>query len=124
MSAYAALSRQKRAAETGARLVVAHHSVPNGTAKRWLARSSAFADRAGVDRGKAAAWAEMAGRLPLLSGAEEDLLCEAGFSDVELLLCRLLVPWLSGDGKHGLSASRNSCPNMAKLCSDFEGWCP
>ncbi|TPJ18935.1 hypothetical protein FJW04_06410 [Mesorhizobium sp. B2-7-3] len=75
-----------------------------------MARSSAFADRADVDWGKAAAWAEMAGRLPLLSGAEEDLVCETGFSDVELLPCRLLVPWLSGGGKHGLSASRDNCP--------------
>jgi tRNA (cmo5U34)-methyltransferase len=69
-----------------ARLVVAHHSVPGGAAERWLARSAAFADRTSVDWGKAmASTAGMAGRLPLLSVAEEEaLLCEAGFSDVEL----------------------------------------
>jgi tRNA (cmo5U34)-methyltransferase len=69
-----------------ARLVVAHHSVPTGGAERWMARSAAFADRASVDWGKAMATAVriMAG-LPLLSVAEEEvLLCEAGFSDVEL----------------------------------------
>jgi len=69
-----------------ARLVVAHHSVPGGGAERWLARSAAFADRAGVDWGKAmAAVAGRTGRLPLLSVAEEEaLLGEAGFSDIEL----------------------------------------
>jgi len=75
-----------RRLKPGARLVVAHHSVPSGGEERWLARSAAFADRAGVDWGKAmASAAGMVGRLPLLSVAEEeDLLCEAGFSDVEL----------------------------------------
>jgi tRNA (cmo5U34)-methyltransferase len=69
-----------------ARLVVAHHSAPGGGAERWLARSAAFADRTSVDCGKAMASATgMAGRLPLLSvDQEEALLCEAGFSDVEL----------------------------------------
>jgi tRNA (cmo5U34)-methyltransferase len=69
-----------------ARLVVAHHSVPGRGAERWMARSAAFADRASVDWGKAmASAAGMVGRLPLLSVAEEEvLLCEAGFSDVEL----------------------------------------
>jgi tRNA (cmo5U34)-methyltransferase len=36
-----------------ARLVVAHHSVSNEDAERWLARSAAFADRTSVDWGKA-----------------------------------------------------------------------
>jgi tRNA (cmo5U34)-methyltransferase len=68
-----------------ARLVVAHHSVSNGGAERWLARSAAFADRTSVDRGKATAAAVGMARLPLLSVAEDEvLLCEAGFSDVEL----------------------------------------
>jgi tRNA (cmo5U34)-methyltransferase len=75
-----------RRLKPGAHLVVAHHSVPSGGAERWLARSAAFADHTGVDWDKAMASAtEMARRLPLLSGAEEEaLLCEAGFSDVEL----------------------------------------
>ncbi|MDR7156700.1 hypothetical protein J2W40_003545 [Sphingobium xenophagum] len=79
------LKNIQRRLKPGARLVVAHHSAPDGTAERWLARSAAFADRASIDWGKAVSSAEIAGRLPLLSGAEEeDLLCEAGFSDVEL----------------------------------------
>jgi tRNA (cmo5U34)-methyltransferase len=68
-----------------ARLVVAHHSVPSAGAKRWMARAAAFADRAGVDWEKANASAARMAGLPLLSVAEEEvLLCEAGFSDVEL----------------------------------------
>ncbi|MBX9647910.1 MAG: class I SAM-dependent methyltransferase [Xanthobacteraceae bacterium] len=68
-----------------ARLVVAHHSVPSGGAERWLARSAAFADRTSADWGKAMASAVRMAGLPLLSAAEEEaLLCEAGFSDVEL----------------------------------------
>jgi tRNA (cmo5U34)-methyltransferase len=68
-----------------ARLVVAHHSVASGSAERWLTRSVAFADRAGVDWEKARASAVGMTRLPLLSVAEEEaLLREAGFSDVEL----------------------------------------
>ena len=58
------------------RLVVAHHSVPGGTAQHWMARSAAFADRAGVDWEKAAASAERMAALPLLSLADEEaLLC-------------------------------------------------
>ncbi len=84
-----------RRLKPGARLVVAHHSVPKAGVGRsqWLARSAAFlfADRGIVDRclGKinamTSAMAGTTGRLPLLSVAEEEvLLCEAGFSDVEL----------------------------------------
>lgn len=69
----------------GARLVIAHHSVPSGSAEHWLGRSVAFADRNGVDWAKAKATAVGMGRLPLLSVAEEEeLLCEAGFASVEL----------------------------------------
>ena len=69
-----------------ARLVVAHYSVTSEGAERWMARSAAFAERAGVDWEKAmASAAGMVGRLPLLSATEEEaLLCEAGFADVEL----------------------------------------
>jgi tRNA (cmo5U34)-methyltransferase len=68
-----------------ARLVVAHHSVPGGSAERWLTRSVAFADRTSFDWEKAKATAVGMARLPLLSVAEEEaLLCEAGFLDVEL----------------------------------------
>ncbi len=68
-----------------ARVVVAHHSAPDGRAQRWLARSVAFADRTGVDWGKAKTTAAGMARLPLLSVAEEEVLFrEAGLSDVEL----------------------------------------
>ena len=74
-----------RRLKPGARLVVAHHSVPSGGAERWMARSAAFADRTGVDWGKATASARRMARLLLLSTAEEELLLgEAGYSDVEL----------------------------------------
>lgn len=73
-----------RRLKPGARLVIAHHSVPGGGAERWMARSAAFADRASVDWEKARASAERMAMLPLLCEAEEEaLLCEAGFSDVE-----------------------------------------
>lgn len=75
----------RRRLAPGARLVVAHHSPPPGDADRWLARSAAFADRAGADRERAAAAAGMMARLPLLSPDEEEgLLREAGFPEVEL----------------------------------------
>ena len=74
-----------RRLQPAARLVVAHHSVPSDGAEHWLARSAAFADRAGVDWEKAKAAAVGMMRLPLLSVDEEEaLLCEAGFSDIEL----------------------------------------
>ncbi len=68
-------------------LVVAHHSCPDdGEGKRWLSRSAAFANGPGVDFARAAASAAtMAERLPLLSTREdEELLRQAGFSDVAL----------------------------------------
>jgi tRNA (cmo5U34)-methyltransferase len=68
-----------------ARLVVAHHSVPGGGAECWMARSAAFADRTGVEWTKAKDTAVRMAGLPLLSVTDEEaLLCEAGFSDVEL----------------------------------------
>lgn len=74
-----------RRLQPGARLVVAHHSVPSDGAELWLTRSAAFADRAGVDWEKAKADAAGMMRLPLLSADEEEaLLCEAGFSDIKL----------------------------------------
>lgn len=75
-----------RRLKPGARLVVAHHSVPGGDAERWMARSLAFADHASIDLGKAmASAARMVAGLPLLSlTQEEEVLREAGFTDVEL----------------------------------------
>jgi tRNA (cmo5U34)-methyltransferase len=79
------LKESRRRLKPGARLVVAHHSVPSGGAERWMARSAAFADRANIDWGKATATAVRMAGLPLLPVAEEEeLLSEAGFFDVEL----------------------------------------
>lgn len=70
----------------GARLAVAEHSAPGPDPERWMARSVAFGDREGLDWTNAAATGRMmTERLPLLTPAqEEDLLREAGFTDVEL----------------------------------------
>lgn len=70
----------------GARLVVAHHALPDGDAERWMARSVAFGATAAADRASTlAAGKLMTQRLPLLnSGQEEELLRAAGFADIEL----------------------------------------
>ena len=79
------LKEIRRRLRPDARLVIAHHSVPSGGAERWMARSAAFADRARIDWEKARASAARMAGLPLLSVAQEEaLLCDAGFSDVEL----------------------------------------
>jgi tRNA (cmo5U34)-methyltransferase len=70
----------------GASLVVAEHSAPGPDPDRWMMRSVAFGDRAGIDWAKSSATAKiLTERLPLLTPAEEeDLLREAGYSDVAL----------------------------------------
>lgn len=70
----------------GAKLVIAQHSAPGPDPRRWMTRSVAFGDRDGPDWERAAATAKvMLERLPLLSPAqEEELLRDAGFSDVAL----------------------------------------
>ena len=76
----------------GAALVVAHHSRLDGhNLERWLARSIAFGDRAGLDPARAATSAAMmAERLPLLTIAEDEaLLAEAGFTDVSMFYAAL-----------------------------------
>ena len=76
----------RRRLRKGASLVVAEHSAPDPDPERWMTRSVAFAHRSGIDWAKCAAAAKiMTERLPLLSPAqEEDLLREAGYSDVAL----------------------------------------
>jgi tRNA (cmo5U34)-methyltransferase len=76
---------RRRLAPT-ASIVIAHHAAVGDDPPRWLARSVAFGDRAGVDRDKAlTSGRAMAARLPLLAPAEEEaLLGEAGFVDVAL----------------------------------------
>jgi tRNA (cmo5U34)-methyltransferase len=80
------LTEIRRRLQPGASLVVVEHSAPGPDPKRWMTRSVAFGDRAGIDWAKSAATADMmTERLPLLSPAEEeDVLREAGFSDVGL----------------------------------------
>ncbi len=76
----------RRRLRPGANLIVAEHSAPGPDPERWMIRSVAFGDRAGIDWAKSAATAKMmTERLPLLTPAEEeDCLREAGYSDVAL----------------------------------------
>jgi tRNA (cmo5U34)-methyltransferase len=76
----------RRRLRPGANLIVAEHSAPGPDPERWMMRSVAFGDRAGIDWAKSAATAKMmTERLPLLTPAEEeDCLREAGYSDVAL----------------------------------------
>ncbi len=69
-----------------AMLVIAEHSAPDPDPERWMTRSVAFGDREKLDWAKAVATARMMmEHLPLLTPAqEEELLREAGFTDVEL----------------------------------------
>lgn len=70
----------------GTRLVVAGHSAPGPDPELWMTHSVAFGDRAGIDWAKSSETARMlTEHLPLLTPAqEEDLLREAGYSDVAL----------------------------------------
>jgi tRNA (cmo5U34)-methyltransferase len=76
----------RRRLRPGASLVVAEHSAPGPDPERWMMRSVAFGDRAGIDWAKSAATAKtMTERLPLLTPSEEkDLLREAGYSEIAL----------------------------------------
>lgn len=69
-----------------ANLVVVEHTAPGPNPERWMTHSVSFSGREGPDPTKATATGKMmTERLPLLSPAqEEDLFCEAGFTDVEL----------------------------------------
>lgn len=80
------LQEIRRRLRPGASLVVAEHAAPSPDPERWMMRSVAFGDRAGIDWAKSSATARMmTERLPLLTPAEqEDCLREAGYSDVAL----------------------------------------
>jgi tRNA (cmo5U34)-methyltransferase len=76
-----------RRLKPGARLVVAHHSLPQDASRRlWLDRFAAFAADNGVALDQARGGAQAIGeRLPILSPeAEVDLLRSAGFADPQL----------------------------------------
>lgn len=86
------LKQIRRRLKPGAALVVAQHSRLDGNnLERWLARSIAFGDRAGLDPARVAASAAMmAERLPVLTVAEDEaLLAAAGFTDVSLFYAAL-----------------------------------
>lgn len=70
----------------GARFVVAGHSSPGPAAQCWMTRSVAFGDRNGLDWSKSEKTARvMVERLALMAPEQEKaMLCEAGFSDIEL----------------------------------------
>ena len=77
----------RRRMKPGARLAIAHHSYPEGSAPQaWLARSALFADRDVQDVAGASRSAQMMSRqLPILSVAEEEALLEhVGFSEIAL----------------------------------------
>ncbi|MBB6192399.1 tRNA (cmo5U34)-methyltransferase [Sphingobium wenxiniae] len=77
----------RRRMKPGARLVIAHHSYPQGSEPQaWLARSALFADRGMQDVAGASRSAQMMSKqLPILSsGEEEGLLEQAGFSEIAL----------------------------------------
>jgi tRNA (cmo5U34)-methyltransferase len=70
----------------GARLVTAHHSIPEDQKTLWLTRFAAFAQSNGLDPVQAAQMIPtLATRLPILSPSEDAaLLAEAGFTDIHL----------------------------------------
>jgi tRNA (cmo5U34)-methyltransferase len=82
------LQEIQRRLKSGAPLVVAHLSFPQSETERalWLSRYAAFAVISGVEPDKAEiARAKIAAELPILAPAqEEEILREAGFSDVSL----------------------------------------
>ncbi|KAA0971945.1 class I SAM-dependent methyltransferase [Aureimonas fodinaquatilis] len=80
------LSQIRRRLRPGSRFVVAHHTAPDANPQSWLARSAAFAKRAGSSRANEISSAKsMADQLPLLPPiAEEELLLSAGFTEPSL----------------------------------------
>ena len=70
----------------GARLVTAHHTVPEAEKTLWFTRVAAFAQTNGLPPPQAAAMVPtLATRLPTLSPTEDAaLLAEAGFTDIQL----------------------------------------
>jgi len=82
------LQEIRRRLKPGAPLVVAHFSFPQSEPERslWFSRYVAFAVASGVEPEKAeSARTAIAAQLPILTPAQdEELLREAGFSDVSL----------------------------------------
>lgn len=82
----------RRRMKPGARLVIAHHSYPEGSEPQaWLARSIMFAETGESNPASAFSSAEMmSAQLPILSSGEEQALLEqAGFSEIALFYAAL-----------------------------------
>lgn len=80
------LRKIRRRLRDGAGIVIAHHAPPADKRQTWLARSVAFGNRSEWDWERAnESGKTISERLPLLApSAEEDLLRQAGFGDVEM----------------------------------------
>ncbi|WP_051472418.1 methyltransferase [Patulibacter minatonensis] len=82
------LEELRRRLAPGRPLVVAHHSIPGGSAEReaWLGRFAAFGISSGVPAGNAEQGLRAVGtKLPVLTPEDDErLLREAGFRDVGL----------------------------------------
>ena len=80
------LQEVRRRLRPGAPFVAAHYSIPRGELDLWLSRCAAFSVTSGIDPSQAgAARIGIAARLPILSPEDdEELLREAGFSEVSL----------------------------------------
>ncbi len=76
----------RRRLKSGARLVIAEHAAADPDPARWMMHTVAFGDHSGIDWTKSAATAKMlTEHLSLLTpGEEEEMLREAGFSEVAL----------------------------------------
>ncbi|MFY1863796.1 hypothetical protein ACOTCA_07440 [Achromobacter xylosoxidans] len=82
------LSRRLR---PGAPFIVAHHSFPLQRRDAWLARNAAFITAAGVPAAQARDGMQaMRDKLPVLDPqADEAILRDAGFTDIELFYAAL-----------------------------------
>lgn len=80
------LIQLRRRLKPGARLVVAHHSIPEAGKALWLNRHAGFAASSGVPEEQTRhAASAIAAHLPTLSPEQDEgLLRQAGFSDVAL----------------------------------------
>jgi tRNA (cmo5U34)-methyltransferase len=76
----------RRRLRPGTKLAIAQHSAPGPAPERWMTRSVAFGDHEKLDWANAATTSRMMmEHLPLLTPSqEEDLLREAGFTEIEL----------------------------------------
>lgn len=106
------LQEVRRRLKPGAPFITAHLSFPQSEPERavWLSRYAAFAVASGVEPDKAEfARAKIAAELPIVAPAqEEDLLREAGFSNVSLFYAGLAFRgWVAYAGTVGATGDEN-----------------